>query len=139
MSILRVIECSKSRDGVSILLPSPRSFAQVVQMVEWDYRELEVVVILCSEEQSLLEQIIEYYEMVQVSYCDPEELSGEHPCRLFRSRRRLFRRLVVVDGGEASLSRRLDMGLSIATYGYLLLVRDSLVAGGGFCSAILKQ
>ena len=104
--------------GITIISVSPTDIGQVVNLLGSRYPLSEVVVVLNERVHSnLLAQLKIRYALVSCA------VDG---CRVFRSRNRLFRRLVVVATAEdVDRDRLADIGAANGLYDYLLRVPSS--------------
>ena len=94
--------------GISLLVASPASLSAVVNLLDSRYPLSEVVVALnCEKQPNLLQQLKLRYALVACS------VEG---CTVYRSRERVYRRLVVVT------TREKDLAAHNALFDYLLRV-----------------
>lgn len=127
-SLLEVISYSANDDvrqrGISVLVSGRRDLTQIEALLMSDYAHYEVIIVgdwLADE--VLFKRIQSAFSLLEVNYSPLGELP-EHPIRgLYRSRKRLFRRLVVVDRAKTSIDDDLDVGASVAIYENLLAIR----------------
>ena len=101
--------------GISLLVASPASLSAVVNLLDSRYPLSEVVVALnCEKQPNLLQQLKLRYALVACS------VEG---CTVYRSRERVYRRLVVVTTREKVDSAALyDLAAHNALFDYLLRV-----------------
>ena len=110
--------------GISVLCSGVHAQEQVENLLSAEYAHYEVIVVLDS-----LRYPVEFaaftarYRMIRVEYALSEELPVTGVRALGRSRRRCFRRLVLVDRARDSEAGDFDAAASVATYDYLLPVR----------------
>ena len=119
--------------GISALVVGEQRLERCEALLEEEYAPFEVVLILNFERSlTLVEDLHQRYHLIRVEY----HPSGEFPVRgvqgLYRSRKRRFRRLVVVDCRAPGERAALDVGADVASYDYLLPLRrhEQLVPGG---------
>lgn len=109
--------------GISVLCSGVTDPAQLENLLSPEYSRYEVVVVLDSRRQAAeFGALVARYRMIRVEWTFEGELEVTGVRALGRSRRRCFRRLVLVDrvfDGEAG---DLDAAAAVATYDYLLPV-----------------
>ncbi len=106
--------------GVSMVLLAPRSIEAITNLLNTLYPATELVVTIDSHRQdALLRRLIERYAMIGVEH---RHLIGcnSHVTGLYRSRRRAFRQLVVIETEEAEMS--FEVAVAAATYDHILRV-----------------
>ena len=100
--------------GISVLVASPRSISVVVNLLDSRYSLSEVVVVLDGEKQSnLLQHLKIRYSLVS---CISEG------CVVYRSRSRIYRRLVVVVEQDAEGAELYNLAAKSALFDYLMRV-----------------
>ena len=110
--------------GISVLCSGVHAQEQVENLLSAEYAHYEVIVVLDS-----LRYPVEFaaftarYRMIRVEWVCSGELEVSGVRALGRSRRRCFRRLVLVDRARDSEAGDFDAAASVATYDYLLPVR----------------
>lgn len=121
--------------GLSVLLAQGADEEQVAALLTTDYERYEVVVALDGAQEAALLRVLQTrYRLIRVD-CRPTDAFAASPITaLYRSRLRLFRRLVVVDMRGGGRRERLDVVAEVATYELLLplsrgySLRDGAVA-----------
>lgn len=112
--------------GISLLVTEVRSEESYIELLGCEYAALEVVALLDGGlYPDLMQRLMTRYHLMRVEY----HPSGEFPVRgvwgLYRSRKRRFRRLVVIDCRSSSRANRLSVAADVAGLEYLLpLARD---------------
>lgn len=112
------------RIGLSVLLTEGISLRRLERLLTVEYALFEVVAVLDGERQEeLLTTLAARYRMIRVG-CDP---TGELPVSgvraLYRSRKRRFRRLVLVDRRADPATPPLHAAAEAAAYDYLWPLR----------------
>ena len=107
--------------GLSVLLAQGADAEQVAALLTADYERFEVVVAVDSvREAALLQELQKRYRLIRVD-CPTVGASEALPVTaLYRSRLRLFRRLVVVDVRRGARRERLNVLAEVATYELLM-------------------
>lgn len=112
------------RVGISVLAAGRTSLARCEELMAVEYPDFEVVLLFDgATNPALLHQLIKRYHLIRVDYLPSGELHPAAVRGLYRSRRRLYRRLVVVDS-VATGRRALDVMADVATRGFLLPLAD---------------
>lgn len=112
------------RVGISVLAAGRTSLARCEELMAVEYPDFEVVLLFDgATNPALLHQLIKRYHLIRVDYLPSGELHPAVVRGLYRSRRRLYRRLLVVDS-VATGRRALDVMADVATRGFLLPLAD---------------
>lgn len=111
--------------GISVLCSGVTDPAQVENLLSSEYARYEVVVVLDARCQPMeFAELVTRYRMIRVEWVNAGELKVEGVRALGRSRKRRFRRLVLVDRASDGAAGDFDTAASVATYDYLLPVRE---------------
>lgn len=111
--------------GFSLLCSGVRRLSQVENLLSSEYVRSEVVVVAdASLRRAFFESLIARYRMIRVEYLPSDEFPVRHVRSMWRSRRRCFRRLVLLDRPEESPADDWNAAASVASYDYLVPVRD---------------
>lgn len=98
--------------------------AQIENLLSPEYSRYEVIVVLDARRHAAeFAALTARYRMIRVEWVCSGELEVSGVRALGRSRRRCFRRLVLVDRARDSEAGDFDAAASVATYDYLLPVR----------------
>lgn len=108
--------------GVSLLVDYDGNEQTLEELLSLDYLRYEVVVVGNLAVDHSLARVVERYSMVEVGAPVVDERLSNSPRRLYRSRRRSYRRLVVVDSAAEHTAERLDCALAVRSYDRVLAV-----------------
>ena len=109
--------------GISVLCSGVTDPAQLENLLSSEYSRYEVVVVLDSRRQAAeFGALVARYRMIRVEWTFAGELEVTGVRALGRSRKRCFRRLVLVDRVFDGAAGDLDAAAAVATYDYLLPV-----------------
>lgn len=109
--------------GISVLCSGVRTQEQVENLLSVEYARYEVVVVLDSlRYPAEFAALSTRYHMIRVEYALSEELPVPGVRALGRSRKRRFRRLVLVDRVQDTPDGDFDAAAGVATYDYVLPV-----------------
>ena len=141
--------------GISVLCSGVRTQEQVENLLSVEYARYEVVVVLDSlRYPAEFAALSTRYHMIRVEYALSEELPVPGVRAMGRSRKRRFRRLVLVDRVQDTPDGDFDAAAGVAAYDYVLPVREGqyllpgavgrLVAevgeqGGGTCDFVRSR
>lgn len=110
--------------GISVLCSGVTDAAQIENLLSPEYSRYEVIVVLDARRHAAeFAALTARYHMIRVEWVCSGELEVSGVRALGRSRRRCFRRLVLVDRAQDSEAGDFDAAASVATYDYLLPVR----------------
>lgn len=110
--------------GVSVAAIGALSSSALEARLAIDYIYFELIWVADFNEVSGVEAILERYDMSPVDFLPSEGLPLQGVRRVFRSRARRFRRLVIVDCASSSLADCANCATEVASYD-LLLVTDN--------------
>lgn len=111
--------------GFSLLCSGVRRPGQIENLLSSEYDRYEIIVVLDVWRQRMLfETLAARYRMIRVDWHPADELPAEGVRSMWRSRRRCFRRLVLLDRPCDTPAHDLDAAASVAAYDWLLPVHD---------------
>lgn len=126
--------------GISVLCSGVTDAAQIENLLSPEYSRYEVIVVLDARRHAAeFAALTARYRMIRVEWVCSGELEVSGVRALGRSRRRCFRRLVLVDRARDSEAGDFDAAASVATYDYLLPVRDLIRSPLGEPAALLSR
>lgn len=115
------------RFGVSLLLADGVTLRRIEELLAVEYALYEVVAVLDgARDEELFGAIVARYRLIRVEYHPTGELPARGIRALYRSRKRCFRRLVLVDFEAAESGAPFpacDAAAEVASYDYLLPLR----------------
>ena len=112
--------------GVSVAAIGALSSSALEARIALDYTYFELIWVADLKEMSGAEAILERYDMSPVDLLPSEGLPLQSVRRVFRSRARRFRRLVIVDCASSSLADCANCATEVASYD-LLIVTDNRI------------
>lgn len=132
--------------GISVLCSGVRTLGQVENLLAAEYARYEVIVVLDARRYPAeFSALAVRYRMIRVEYVPSGELPVQGVRALGRSRKRRFRRLVLVDRAQDTARGDFDAAAGVAAYDYVLPVHEGqyllpnavgrLVAEVGECGA----
>lgn len=111
--------------GITVLCSGVHTPEQVENLLSVEYARYEVVVVMDSMRwPAEFAALATRYHMIRVEYVLSEELPVLGVRALGRSRKRRFRRLVLVDRAHDTLDGDFDAAAGVAAYDYVLPVRE---------------
>ena len=127
--------------GISVLAVDGVDRRQLVELLEVEYPYYEVVVALAGDAaEERRRELIEHYHLIRVDYHPTGDLRVEGVRGLYRSRKRRFRRLVLLDLSEGlSLPLRLNAAADVAAYEYLLPLRRGVRLRAGVVELLVGE
>ena len=126
--------------GLSVLVPTDADAEQVAALMRIDYERCEVVVVLDGvRDEALLRLLVSRYRLIRVAYRPAEELPTVPVEALYRSRVRLFRRLVVLDVRYGRRAERLDAAAEVAACELLLPMPRGCVVQEGVVEWLVAE
>lgn len=118
--------------GISVLCCGTPDLQRIENLLAVEYARYEVVVSVDSRlHPAEFAELLARYRIIRVEYVPTQELPVRGVRGLGRSRKRSFRRLVVVDREQDTPAGDFDAAASVAAYDYVLPLREgqSLMQG----------
>lgn len=115
--------------GISILFHNIKSVSQIEQLLSVEHDRYEVVAIIDREnQQSLFEQIVNTYHLLQVNLPYTTIFHANSPLRrLYRSAERRFRRILIIDAPHSlPIHKVLTEALRVTSYEYVIVLDRAL-------------
>ena len=113
--------------GFSLLCSGVRRLSQIENLLSSEYVRCEVVVAVdAALHRAFFETLVARYRLIRVEYLPADEFPVARVRAMWRSRRRCFRRLVLLDRPEDTPARDWNAAASVASYDLLIPVRDGL-------------
>lgn len=113
--------------GISVLCSGASGPEEVRRLLDVGYPRYEAVVVLDSARRpEVFAAVLAEYHLIDVNYNPADELPVEGVRGLYRSRKRCYRRLVVVDKAFTSRRADLDAAVGVAIYDYVLPLRSGI-------------
>lgn len=107
--------------GCSVICFRADSLKQIERLLTCDYYKYEVILSLNSTHQrELFNAIVKHYKLIKVNNSCPEEIATSPILALYRSRKRCFRRLVIVDSTATNEYDALNVALNISSFDYII-------------------
>ncbi len=121
---MRGVGCNAPEQlGLSVLLTECRSLHQIEALLTVEYARYEVVTVVDGEADApLFTRLCRRYHLIRVEYRPTGDLPTAGVRGLYRSRKRRFRRLVLLDMEPFARTVRLNGAADVASYEYLWLL-----------------
>lgn len=111
--------------GFSLLCSGVRRLSQVENLLSSEYVRSEAVVVVDAlRRRVFFETLVARYRLIRVEYLPSDEFPVRGVRSMWRSRRRCFRRLVLLDRPEDTAADDWNAAASVASCEYLIPVRD---------------
>lgn len=123
--VRKVLETSPYTPGISIIAPAYNEETTIIDnvnsLLSVEYPLFEVVIVNDGSEDSTLDKLIEYYELVEVPYAYIERIKTKPFRRILKSKNDKYSKLIIVDkdngGTKADAS---NAGINAASYPYFI-------------------
>ncbi len=110
--------------GFSLLCSGVCRSGQIENLLAAEYARCEVIVVADAwYRRVFFESLVARYRMIRVDYLPSDEFLVQGVRSMWRSRRRCFRRLVLLDRPEDTEAGDFDAAASVAAYDWLIPVR----------------
>lgn len=113
--------------GISVLCSGVAGVEEVRRLLDEGYPRYEAVVVLDSVRRpEAFAAVLAEFHLIDVNYDPADDLPAEGVRGLYRSRKRCYRRLVVVDKAFTSCRADFDAAVGVAIYDYVLPLRPGI-------------
>lgn len=113
--------------GVSVVVVGALSSSALESRLAIDYTYFELIWVADLKEVGGAEAILERYDMSAVDFSPSEGLPLQGVRRVFRSRARRYRRLVIVDCASGSLADCANCAAEVANYDLLVITENRVI------------
>lgn len=111
--------------GFSLLCSGVRRCGQIESLLSSEYARCEAIVVADAWHRPVFfESLVVRYRMIRVEYIPSDEFPVQNVRSMWRSRKRCFRRLVLLDCPEHTPESDFNAAASVATYDWLIPVRN---------------
>ncbi len=108
---------------ISVVAPRSQSIGCVASLLKSESNAYQVVVVDdFSRHAKLLEAIISHFELIKVGYTPGGELPEDAVRGVYRSLRRLYSKLLIVDSPHDDLYTAEQVGAALSSFDYTLLL-----------------
>ena len=112
--------------GISVLCSGVRQSGQVENLLSTELVRYEVVAVVdAAHYPACFERLVDRYRMIRVEHVPSDEFPARGVRSMWRSRKRCYRRLVLLDREETTQEGDFDAAASVATYDWLLPVHGA--------------
>ncbi|WP_296005082.1 hypothetical protein [uncultured Alistipes sp.] len=112
--------------GISVLCSGVRQSGQVENLLSTELVRYEVVAVVdAAHYPACFERLVDRYRMIRVEHVPSDEFPARGVRSMWRSRKRCYRRLVLLDREETTQEEDFDAAASVATYDWLLPVHGA--------------
>lgn len=122
----RVLATSTHAPSVSILAPAYNEGKNIVEnvrsLLSIFYVNLEVIIINDGSKDDCLEKMIEAYELEKIDYFVNEQIKTKEIRGVYKSRKSIFHKLIVVDKVNGGKADALNVGLNISSNQYMVCI-----------------
>lgn len=110
--------------GISVLCSGVRQAGQIENLLATELVDYEVIAAVdAAHYPACFETLVSRYRMIRVEFAPSEEFPAREVRSMWRSRKRCFRRLVLLDREDTTGTEDFDAAASVAAYDWLLPVR----------------
>ncbi|MEN9686247.1 MAG: hypothetical protein RLZZ28_2033 [Bacteroidota bacterium] len=122
----RVLAASVHAPTVSILAPAYNEGLNIVENVRSIlsifYANLEVIIINDGSKDDSLDKLIEAYDLYKVNYFIDEQIATKKVRGVYKSRKSIYHKLIVVDKENGGKADALNVGINISSNQYLVCI-----------------
>jgi cellulose synthase/poly-beta-1,6-N-acetylglucosamine synthase-like glycosyltransferase len=125
-SDFRLLASSPHAPSVSILAPAYNEGATIIEnvrsLLSLYYSTLEVVVINDGSKDDCLQKLIEGYDLEKVDFHVQYKIATKEVRGVYRSRKAVYKKLVVVDKVNGGKADALNVGINISSHDYIVCI-----------------
>jgi cellulose synthase/poly-beta-1,6-N-acetylglucosamine synthase-like glycosyltransferase len=125
-SDFRLLASSPHAPSVSILAPAYNEGATIIEnvrsLLSLYYSTLEVIVINDGSKDDCLQKLIDGYDLEKVDFHVQYKVASKEVRGVYRSRKAVYKRLVVVDKVNGGKADALNVGINVSSYDYIVCI-----------------
>lgn len=125
-SDFRLLASSPHAPSVSILAPAYNEGATIIEnvrsLLSLYYSTLEVIVINDGSKDDCLQKLIDGYDLEKVDFHVQYKVASKEVRGVYRSRKAVYKRLVVVDKVNGGKADALNVGINVSRYDYIVCI-----------------
>jgi cellulose synthase/poly-beta-1,6-N-acetylglucosamine synthase-like glycosyltransferase len=122
----RILASSEQAPGISILAPAYNEGANIVEnvrsLLSIHYANLELIIINDGSKDDSLAKLIEAYDLFESDYFINEQIHTKAVRGIYRSKKSIFKKLVVVDKENGGKADALNVGINVAQKDYIVCI-----------------
>jgi cellulose synthase/poly-beta-1,6-N-acetylglucosamine synthase-like glycosyltransferase len=123
---LRLLASSPHAPSVSILAPAYNEGATIIEnvrsLLSLYYSNLELVIINDGSKDDCLQQLIDAYDLEQIDYHVQYKIASKEIRGVYKSRKAVYRKLVVVDKVNGGKADALNAGINVSRNDYIVCI-----------------
>lgn len=122
----RLLASSPHAPSVSILAPAYNEGATIIEnvrsLLSLYYSSLEVIIINDGSKDNCLEQLINGYDLEKIDYHVQYKLATKEVRGVYKSRKAVYKKLVVVDKVNGGKADALNVGINVSVNDYIVCI-----------------
>ncbi len=122
----RMLAASTQAPSISILAPAYNEGANIIEnvrsLLSIYYNNLEVIIINDGSKDDSLEKLIAAYDLYKVDFFVNEQIKTKPVRGVYKSRKSVYRKLIVVDKENGGKADALNVGVNIAKNNYVVCI-----------------
>ncbi len=122
----RILAASTQAPSISILAPAYNEGANIIEnvrsLLSIYYNNLEVIIINDGSKDDSLEKLIAAYDLYKVDFFVNEQIKTKPVRGVYKSRKSVYRKLIVVDKENGGKADALNVGVNIAKNNYVVCI-----------------
>ena len=120
------ISSSSKAPRVSIIAPAYNEGATIIEnvrsLLSLHYNNLELIIVNDGSKDDSLEKLIDKYDLYKTSYFVNSQIKTKPVKGVYKSRKLIYRKLIVVDKENGGKADALNTGINISSYEYTVCV-----------------
>jgi cellulose synthase/poly-beta-1,6-N-acetylglucosamine synthase-like glycosyltransferase len=122
----RILAASTQAPSISILAPAYNEGANIIEnvrsLLSIYYNNLEVIIINDGSKDDSLEKLIAAYDLYRVDFFVNEKIKTKPVRGVYKSRKSVYRKLILVDKENGGKADALNVGVNIAKNNYVVCI-----------------
>jgi len=122
----RLLASSDQAPGISILAPAYNEGANIVEnvrsLLSIHYANLELIIINDGSKDESLAKLIEAYDLKKIDYFINEQIHTKSVRGIYKSKKSIFKKLIVVDKENGGKADALNVGINVAQKDYIVCI-----------------
>lgn len=122
----RILAASTQAPSISILAPAYNEGANIIEnvrsLLSIYYNKMEVIILNDGSKDDSLEKLINAYDLYKVDFFVNEQIKTKKVRGVYKSRKNVYRKLIVVDKENGGKADALNVGVNIAQNSYVVCI-----------------
>lgn len=122
----RILATTSELPGISIIAPAYNEANTIIEnvssLLSMHYNNAELIIVNDGSKDDTLEKLIKAYNLYKANYFVDEQISTKRVRGVYKSRNRVYNKLIVVDKDNGGKADALNVGINISQKDYIVCI-----------------